>query len=362
LKAPSYHVLVTGGTGFIGSHLAERLTREEGATVHLLARNREKADLAEKTGYQVSFGDLSDPEVLGKAVEGCELVFHCAHTFGLRMADALRVNVGGTRNLLEASLKEGVSRFIYISSVAVYGQTPLDGSDESLDIRPTGDPYSDSKIAAENDVLSFGRKHGLPVVILRPAIVYGPRSMMWSLGIIRSIQAKHPIVIGKGDGICNTLFVDNLVDAMILAAEKDKAVGEAFIITDGIMCTWEEYIGHYGQMLGLASPPKCPEWLAYLISYAFHPIFLVSRLFRSTPSWEPARFLVRGSRFTLNAIHRIGLRFCAFTPRDIRYFTHRASFDISKAREVLGYRPKIGLSEGMARTEEWLKEEGHLRG
>jgi nucleoside-diphosphate-sugar epimerase len=352
--------MVTGGTGFIGGRLAERLASEAGATVHILARNREKAELAQESGYRVTLGDMGDPDALRDSVDGCDLVYHCAHTFSLGMADALRINVGGTRNLLKAARNAGVSRFIYLSSVAVYGQTPPVGTDESRELRTTGDPYGDSKIAAEKEVLAFGEKHGLPVVILRPAIVYGPRSKIWSLGIVHGLQARHPMVIGDGNGICNSLFIDNLVDAMVLATTVEEAVGEVFIITDGEPCTWEEFIGYYARMMGMQSPPGCPISLAYLVSYLFHPLFLLMLKLRDTPSREPARFIVRGCRYALNRLREIGLRVCAFTPGDIRYFTHRAAFDIRKAREILGYQPRIGLEDGMARTEEWLKREGYL--
>ena len=352
------HVMVTGGTGFIGGRFSERLV-EAGATVHLLARNREKADEARKGGYHVTDGDLSDTDALHKAVRGCERVFHCAHNFSLGMADAIRVNVGGTRNLLEAARDEGISRFIYLSSVAVYGEKPPDGTDESRDLPLTGDPYADSKILAEKEVLSFSRTHGLPVVILRPAIVYGPASRVWSIGIVRSLQAKDTIVVGNGDGICNSLYVDNLVDAIILADETDAAVGEAFNITDGEVCTWGEYIGYYARMLGMTAPPSCPKWLANIVAYAFLPPFVLAGRMH-TPSWEPARFLVRGIRFALNAIREPSFRICALRPGNIRYFTHRAVFDIRKAGEVLGYRPRVGLDEGMAKTEAWLRREGYL--
>ncbi len=353
--------MVTGGTGFIGGRLSERLA-EAGATVHLLVRNREKADGARKAGYHVTVGDLGDKDGLREAVRGCEQVFHCAHTFSLGMADAIRVNVGGTRNLLEVSREEGISRFIYLSSVAVYGRNPPDGADENLNLPLTGAPYNDSKILTEKEVLSFSKTHGLPVVIIRPAIVYGPASLSWSTRIIEAFQAKYTIVVGKGDGICNTLYIDNLVDAMILAGESDAAEGEAFNITDGEACTWGEYVGYYARMLGITNPPSCPRWLAYTVAYTFSPLSLMIRRLQHTPSWEPARFLVRGSRFALKAIREPGLRICALPPGDIRYFTHRATFDIRKAREDLGYRPRVSLDEGMAKTEAWLRSEGYLDG
>ncbi len=354
-----HHVMVTGGTGFIGGRFSECVSRE-GSVVHLLARDREKADRARNEGYRVTLGDLGDPDAIRQAVRGCDRVYHCAHAFSIGMADAIRVNVGGTRNVLEAARDEGVSRFIYLSSVAVYGQTPPDGTDERRDTPLTGDPYSDSKILAEQEVLSFSKQYGLPVVILRPGIVYGPASKVWSIGIILALRAKHPIVVGSGDGICNLLYVDNLVDAMILAGTVEGVEGEAFIMTDGVPCTWGEYIGHYARMLGMETAPSCPRWLAHLVAYSFYPLFWMAHRLPRTPSWEPARFLVRGSRFALNTIREPALRICAFLPRDIHYFTHRATFDIQKARESLGYRPRVSLIEGMAKTEEWLRRAGYL--
>jgi nucleoside-diphosphate-sugar epimerase len=351
--------MVTGGTGFIGGRFSECMARE-GAVVHLLARDREKADRAREAGYRVTLGDLGDPDAIREVTRGCDQVYHCAHTFSLGMADAIRVNVGGTRNLLEAARDEGVSRFIYLSSASVYGQTPPDPTDESRDIPLTGDPYSDSKILAEQEVISFSKKFGLPVVILRPAIVYGPASRVWSIGIIEALQAKHPIVVGNGDGICNSLYIDNLVDAMILAGTVDGVEGEAFIITDGEPCTWGEYVGYYARMLGMESPPSCPTWLAHIVAYKSYFFYVLLEQLRDTPSWEPARFLVRGSRFALRTIRELFLRVCAFLPRHIQYFTHRAAFDIRKSREILGYQPRVRLEEGMARTEVWLRSEGYL--
>ena len=351
--------MVTGGTGFIGGRFSECIARE-GAVVHILARDPEKADRARKAGYRVTLGDLADPDAIREAVRGCDQVYHCAHAFSLGMKDAIRVNVGGTRTLLEAARDEGVSRFIYLSSVAVYGQTPPDGTGESRDTPLTGDPYSDSKILSEQEVISFSKKYGLPVVILRPAIVYGPDSRFWSIGIIEALRAKHPIVVGKGDGLCNSLYIDNLVDAMILAGTVDGVEGEAFIITDGVPCTWREYVGRYARMMGMESPPSCPKWLAWIVAMKSKFLVMMIDRLRETPGREPARFLVRGFRFTLKAIRELHLRLCAFLPRDIRYFTHRAAFDIHKAREILGYRPRVSLDDGMTKTEEWLRREGFL--
>jgi len=353
-------VLVTGGTGFIGGRLAERLVREKGALVRVLARSREKAARLSARGFEVILGDMTDRRALKEAVSGCEMVFHCAHAFGLGMEEAVRVNVGGTRDLLEASGGAGVSRFIYLSSVAVYGQRPPDGADEGLQLGPTGDPYADSKIAAEKEVFSFGRRWGLEVVVLRPAIVYGPGSRIWSLGIVRALQARHPIVVGSGEGTCNTLFVDNLVDAIFLAGENGNAAGQAFIITDGRPCTWGEFVGRYARMLGIESAPSCPKPLAIAVAELFRPVDFLRQRLQDTPSWEPGGFLVMAVRKSLDILREAGFRICAFTPRDIRYFTHRATFDIRKAGEVLGYRPRVGLDEGMEMTEAWLREEGVL--
>jgi nucleoside-diphosphate-sugar epimerase len=353
-------VLITGGTGFIGGRIAERFASERGATVHVLARSPEKAARLAGGRFRVVTGDMRDAAAAERAAEGCDLVVHGAHAFGLPMDEAVRVNVGGARNLLRAAHAAGARRFIYLSSVAVYGRTPPDGTDESRPLVPTGDPYADSKIAVESEVRAFGRRHGFPIVILRPAIVYGPRSKVWSLGIIHALRAKHPIVVGRGDGICNVHYIDNLVDAVFLAAEVDAAAGEAFIVTDGAPCTWAEFVGHYARMLGMDAPPSCPAWLARFVASLFHPIDRATLRLRRTPAREPARFLVRATRLALRLLREPGLRICQFTPKDLLYFTHRAAFDIGKARDVLGYAPRVGLEEGMARTEAWLRKEGYL--
>ena len=178
--------------------------------------------------------------------------------------------------------------------------------------------------------------------------------------MIHALRAKHPIVVGRGDGVCNLNYVDNLVDAVFLAAESERAVGETFIVTDGTPCTWAEFVGRYARMIGMDRAPSCPEALARTVAALFHGIDVATARLKHTPGGEPARFLVRGTRLGLRLLREPGLRICQFTPKDLAYFTHRAAFDVTKARVVLGFAPEVDRDEGMARTEAWLREEGYL--
>jgi nucleoside-diphosphate-sugar epimerase len=310
--------LVTGATGFIGSRLIERLI-EESVPVRALVRHPEKRARLRARGVELIHGDVTDADSLHRAVANCQLVFHCAalmHDAPVSADEYRRVNVGGVRNLLEAASVAAVERFIYVSSTAVYGISPKENTTESDPHQPCGLPYLDNKIEAEEIAFKFHRERMLPLTVIRPANVYGPRSRVWTIWLIEMIKAGKIILVDDGCGMANHVYIDNLVDGMLLVARHDKAIGEAFIISDGAHTNWKEFLGYYAQMLGCAlrSVPK-PQ--------AVEPPYSLSR--EETDLW-----------------------------------TQTGTFDISKAKAVLGYEPRISLAEGMRLTEQWLRAAGYL--
>ena len=229
-------VMVTGATGFIGGRLVRRLVQEERASVRALVRNVDKADGLVSIGVEVEQGDVNDPDAIRRAMKGCEIVFHCAavvHNFQATPDLLRRVNVEGTRNMLAAASAAGVGRFVHLSSIGVYGISPREGTEEADPQQLCGDPYCDSKIEAERLVLAQAEQKRLPVVIIRPANVYGPRSSFWTLGLLDMIKAGNIKLIDDGNGMSNHVYIDNLVDAVLLAVRNDTAAGEAFIVSDG---------------------------------------------------------------------------------------------------------------------------------
>ncbi|MBI5652569.1 MAG: NAD(P)-dependent oxidoreductase, partial [Chloroflexi bacterium] len=190
-----------------------------------------------------------------------------------------------------------------------------------------GDFYSVSKAEGERAALEFSRTHHLPLTIIRPDCTYGPRAHSWSVVPLQRVRRGAPVLIGNGDGICNAVYIDNLVDLIILSLQNDAAIGESFIGAEGRGVTWREFYGAYARMIGIARLNSMPRALALAITTAFE---LIAKITGTPP-------LVAKS--------------------SIEFYSHRIVFDISKATRLLGYQPRISFAEGMRRTEEWLRAE-----
>lgn len=317
-------VTVTGATGFIGGRLAQRLAAGEGARVTGTGRELEKARRLEAEGVSLARADLLEPRELREAVEGSEVVFHAAAWLGGDDAMARPVNVEGTENVVTACLEAGVRRLVHVSTVGVYRLAPDAARvDEEWPLAPdSAIPYSATKAEAELRARELVDGRGLELAVVRPAMVYGPRSSFWSEGICRAVCAGKPVMIGEGEGHFHPIFVDNLVDALLLCAVDERAAGQAFNVVEEPV-TWYEYAGRYGELCG-AEPASLPLWMAKLVA-------LAARIPGLDLPIDRERLLMA---------------------------TNRAVFDTSKLRKRLGWEPRIGLDEGMERTATWLREKG----
>ncbi|HET9530279.1 MAG TPA: NAD-dependent epimerase/dehydratase family protein [Blastocatellia bacterium] len=310
--------LVTGATGFIGGRLTERLLAE-GISVRALVREFDKAAWLAARGAELVAGDVTEPDTLPPAFESCQLVFHCAalmHDAQVPADEYRRVNVQGVEHMLEAASRAELERFVYVSSIAVYGISPKKKTTEADPHELCGIPYIDTKVEAEEIAFRYCRENRLPLVVIRPANVYGPRSRAWTVWLVEMIKSGRVFLIDDGCGMSNEVYIDNLIEALLLAARSERAVGEAFIISDGAQTNWREFLGHYAQMLGrkLHSVPR---------SQAVEPPYNLSLL-------------------------------------EADLWTQSGSFDITKARTLLGYAPRISLAEGMRLTEQWLRAAGYI--
>ncbi len=320
-------ILITGATGFIGSRLTERLLAL-GVRVRILARSREKAAPLAALGAEVIVGDLTDSTVVQTLCDGCRLVCHGAAWLGTPYTKevAWKVNVTGTAALAAAAVRAKVTRFVHLSSIAVYGPVREGVITEDWPLWTGVDLYGDSKIAGEA-VLQDAARKGLPLVILRPGLVYGPHGRGWTLRFVDWIGAGRPAMVAGGHGYCWPVFVDNLVDAILLAMDR-SVTGNAFTIVD-TTATWREFLGYYAHMLH--KPIRSvPLVAAYALALGDE---LRAFLTRTPPRIRPTA---------------------------IGYTVSRARHNTRKATHLLGWTPRIALPEGMLLTERWLKEQGYL--
>ncbi len=324
-------ILITGVTGFIGGHLAERL-HGAGWAVRGLARDPGDAVALAAQGIEIVRGSLLDRASVATAVPGCDAVLHAGAWTGgpgVSQRDAWITNVAATGWLLEAARQAGVSRFVYLSSVAVYGLNSAALIDETAATPPVGQLYPDSKIAAETLVRGAGEQ-GLATTIVRPASTYGPRGGAWTVGPVEQIKAGSLVLLGRDEGLVNTGYIDNFVDGVLLALASPAAAGETFNISDGIVITYRDFYLRYAAMLSKNDLRTVPAFVA-----------------RGAAS-PPGRWLRR-----VMGKQPPG-------PWSVHFRFNPSRFSIDKAQKRLGYVPQVSFDEGMHRTEEWLREAGYL--
>ncbi len=251
--------LVTGGTGFIGGRLVEKLVLEHGCRVRVLVRNFTKAARIASYPVELLPGDITERVTVERAIRGCDVVFHCAYDFTPDLPGQRRANVEGTRNVAELCIEEKVSRLVHLSTVAIYSPATTDELTEDSPWPPSDDPYVLVKREAERLLRNLYEERGLPAVRLQPTIVYGPFSAFWTLHLVRRLRAGIVPLVNGGDGVCNAVYVDDVVDAMILAAVRPDVAGEAFLISAEEPVTWRMFYRALEGAIGVKSTMEMSE-------------------------------------------------------------------------------------------------------
>ena len=326
MSTPS-RVFVTGALGFIGRTLSDHFTAA-GAEVR-------GVDVTADPVRGVVAGDIAEAGAWQDHVAGCDLVVHTAAIVSMTsgMERFWRVNVAGTRRVLDAAVGAGAARVVHVSSVVTFGTAFPDQVDESWPVRPTGVPYGDTKIASEQVVLQAHAEGQVPCTIVRPGDVYGPGSRPWTILPVEQLRARGFILPAGGRGIFSPVYIDDLVAGMALAGTTDAAAGQVLTISGGAGVTTREFFGHYCRMLGMSRVPTAPGGAVKALAGGME---LVARARR------------RDTEVNRTAVEYLAAR--------------RGTYSIDKARRLLGWAPEVGLDEGMRRTEAWLRERGMLGG
>jgi 2-alkyl-3-oxoalkanoate reductase len=325
-------ILVTGGTGFTGAALVKRL-REAGHTVVALDYKEGLAcDALRAIGVEVVIGSVTDPEAVHQSMRGVEYVFHLAAAFReLNVPNSFydQVNVEGTRIVLEAALAAGVWKFVYCSTCGVHGNVDRPPAGEDAPIQPA-DYYQRTKYEAEPLVKRLGGGK-METVVIRPAAIYGPGDPERFFMIFKRVAKGRFPMFGTGRTLYHPVYIDNLVDAFMLCLKPGVGNGREYLIADEHYYPIKDIVKAVGRALGVEV--RIPHYPVLPVVVAGHICEKVCKPFGITPP---------------------------IFPRRVDWYRQNRAFDISRARQELGYKPQVGLDEGLRETGLWYRQMGYL--
>lgn len=322
-------ILITGGLGFLGSHLSSRFSAE-GEAIRILARPS-GAEITDSP-HEIVRGDIRDPDAVDRAVSGAEVVVHLVSNFrkgGSDDKDARAVNVDGTRNVLAACSRHGVRQLIHCSTIGVHGSVLEIPANEETPFNPL-DLYQETKVEAEQEVWRHHRETGLPVTVIRPISMFGPGDRRM-LKLFRLIKKRRFVMVGNGDALFQPAYIDDVVDAFRLCLRNERSVGEAFIVGGDEYLPLRELVALIAAELEVP-PPRLRLPLRPVLALAD----LCERLCVPLGIEPP--------------LHR----------RRVSFFQNQRAFSVDKARRILGFAPRMSLRNSVRTTIGWYQQQGWL--
>jgi nucleoside-diphosphate-sugar epimerase len=317
-------VFITGAQGFIGQQLMKRY-RDLGCEVRGM-------DLQGNPEQGIVAADLCQPQQWAHHVEGCELFIHTAAVVSLSAswADYRRITVDGVRHALANAQRAGCRRFVHFSSILAMGYDYVDGADEQAPV-VIGKHcrYGVAKGASEHLVLAAHASGNIDCCIIRPGDVYGPGSRAWLLEPLKMARSGRLLLPNGGRGIFTPIYIDDLIDGTLLAAHSEAASGQIFILWGEQAVSCGEFFSYHWRWAGRRGrPPSLPLQAAIPLTKAIH---------------------------TLNRWRGVRDEAC---PDTMRMFNRKGAFNGRKARELLGFEPKVPLAKGMEYSQQWLRDIG----
>ena len=385
-------VLITGATGFTGNRLAERLALGSGYNVTAAVHRFSGPGIARLARLPVKLAlvDVLDIKSLESAAENCDFIVHLAYGTSGDEDTKRRITVSGTENILKVALKKNLSKVVHLSTAAVHGIDPkIPVVGETAPFEHSHDVYRKSKIEAEKIVWQYHQKHGIPVVVFRPPIIYGPYGTYWTARIVQEIQAGA-ILVNGGSGAANLIYIDNLIDAVLLALYKDSGDGEAFLVVDDEVLTWREVYKAYASLID-SHPPirymseeeieavRKGDQPNDLKSWLVSPLLLLPEMVRTSLRSSEMRskmMRVPWLRFVKNRLPRHALdnmkhggnsdenislenaqalRTILPSTDLVKLYSSQARFSNDKIKRILGYKQRITFPKALDLINAWFQ-------
>lgn len=325
----SRRAVVTGAGGFIGYNLANALVNAGWAVAGLDLHYPTAAGAGRKPRFEAYTADFRDTAALRPTLQGAEVLFHLAAAHlnvSLPDSEYWDVNVRSLPALLRAAQEAGVRRVVHVSSVGVYGNLRQWPANEESPKHPQS-IYGTTKLEGETLALRTARELGLELTAIRPAWVYGPGCPR-TAKLYRTLRKGRFAMIGRGDNLRHPVFIDDLVAAMMVAADHEAAPGQVFLVAGPDTVTSRQLVEAFSQVLATPLPGvRVPYALGYLAALAAEAVFAPLR--RQPP----------------------------ISRRSLEFFNTNNAFDTGKARRMLGFEPRVTFVEGLRATAPWLRGE-----
>jgi len=316
-------ILITGSTGFIGKRLAEDLDSKYDLILIVRDKNKVPQDIKKA---EVMIGDIRDKKVVSEAVKRANIVIHLASCYESTAKDQkemLEVNFEATQNLILECCKYKIEHFIYVSTIGVFGRITTEVNEESKCNPRKYDLYEQTKFMAEEMIKEIAQKEAIPFTILRPSTVYGPQDLRL-LKLFQMIKKEKFFFIGRGDNNICFLYIDDLIEVFNLILEREVSRNQIFIVASSKPTKLYDFVNYVAEYLGVKKPKlHLPIWPLWIMAIIFEKI---GQILKIVPPIYRAR---------------------------INFFLDNQLFDLSKVYNLLDFKPKVSIEEGIKRTIEW---------
>lgn len=318
--------LITGATGFVGSHLIDELLAR-GTSVRVLVRDATRAEELRQRGLDVRVGDIREPGLMNVVVQDVDVVYHCAAVGSRHSRQAIyETNLTGALNLLHALHQVDRGRVVLLSSIDVLGNKNLAAATEDMPWRPSGEPVADVQIEIEKLVLDYQQRQGVDVVVLRSGYIYGPRDPHHLPWLMRGLRDGTFSFIGSKDNAVPIVHVADVVQAMLLAGDNPDAAGRTYHVANGTKTTVGQFVGHLAEVMGAAEPRRVRSIWQARAAYALRALI---------DHWG------HGRRANREAVRFLGLS---------------RHINIDRARNELGFQPRFNHVDGLADCVRWFQQ------
>ena len=361
-------IFVTGGTGFVGGQLVEQLVLHEGAKVRVLVHTWAKAAYISRFDVEYVHGDIYDATSMTEAMKGCDYVMHLAITGGSNVEDSITNSEKAIEALMYAAKENKIKYIVNTSSVVVHGENVPENLTADSPLISYNDAYAAGKLAAEKRFWELLDKYQLHGSIIRPTYVWGPYSMWYTIHILKQMAKRDFAWVENGSGMCNAVYVGNVVDMCIRCCTEPKANHQAFIASDDEEITWRDFYGQYMEMIGTnpkdyLSVPLKPSCMRKMrLSFRDFLEKRMASLMTKYDELKPksphvALWVYKAPRKVLRHLRNIVMwRLAEKSTIEMAIYSQKTMIDVSKNKTVLNFTPRYSVSKGMELTKEWLKQ------